>query len=431
MSLKTTVENYKKAKSVFQEIDDMWYDVETGEMEASEFRTNQMLNRLKDLKRHLRYVDVSDLKGNYPEKTINSVTDNFKTFQEALYFWERQFLAAKYAADLLDPLRLKYIPELRLSDKEREKFGNNTNIAKAFISVITNQDNVKEYENKIKRMILGTMSQSEFRKIFDVLQHKMIPTKGILSKHKQKAKERGEEFNVEIPESMNEDFFNPFDEIDDEKTKEPKHIKDSGGLLSMKKETFNLARVEYTKRPGGEYTIKAKTHFARGEIVEICPVIVLGEEAKTIDKIKDVIFEIDRDKNEWALVLGYGSLYKHADKPNLDYAYNKLTKQMYFITRKTIKHGEELTINYGQDYWMERMTFNTMADVERANSENNQGMPVTAKVVTKEKEDIEESEVQPNAADIKNTDSMKKISSPKNPHNPVRSGVAIIGTGQS
>lgn len=232
---------------------------------------------------------------------------------------------------------------------------------------------------------------------------------------------------LEEYKKINEDFFNPFDEEDD-KPKEPKHISDKGGLLSLKKETFNLARVEYTKRPGGEYTVKAKTHFARGEIVEICPVIILGEEAKTIDQLKDIIFEIDRDKNEWALVLGYGSLYRHADKPNLDYAYNKLTKQMYFITRRTVKHGEEMTINYGQDYWMERMTFNTMADVEKANSENNQGMPITAKVVTK---DIEESEVQPNKADIKNTEDIRKLSSPNNPHNPVRSGVAIVGTGQS
>lgn len=236
---------------------------------------------------------------------------------------------------------------------------------------------------------------------------------------------------LEEYKKINEDFFNPFDEINDDKPKEPKHISDKGGLLSLKKETFNLARVEYTKRPGGEYTVKAKTHFARNEIVEICPVILLGEEAKTIDNIKDIIFEIDRAENQWALVLGYGSLYRHADKQNLDYAYNKLTKQMYFITKRTIKLGEELTINYGQDYWMERMTFNTMADMEKANNENNQGMPISAKVITKEKKEIEESEVQPNAADVKNTTDIKTLSAPNNPNNPVRSGVAIVSVGQS
>ena len=108
---------------------------------------------------------------------------------------------------------------------------------------------------------------------------------------------------------------------------------------------------------------------------------------------------------------------------------------MYFITNKTVKHGEELSINYGQDYWMERMTFNKMTDVER--TDQNQGMPIiSGKVVTKPKvkpvtKDLEESEVQPNASDIKNTENIRQISSPNNPANPVISGVAIIGSGQS
>jgi uncharacterized protein len=225
---------------------------------------------------------------------------------------------------------------------------------------------------------------------------------------------------------VNEDFFNPFDEIDSMKEKKPDRLSDKGGPLALRKETFNLARVEFSKRPGGEFTITAKTQFAKGEIVEICPVIILKEEAKTIDRLKDIIFEIDRDKNEWALVLGYGSLYRHSDQANVEYAYNKLTKQMYFITKKIVKLHEELTINYGQDYWMERMNFNTMADIKR--TDQNQGMPViSGKVVTKTKN---ESEVQPNAADMENKSNVKNMSSPTNPNNPVRSGIAIIGTGQ-
>lgn len=224
---------------------------------------------------------------------------------------------------------------------------------------------------------------------------------------------------------INEDFYNPFDE-DDEVEKKPRSLGDKGGQLFLRKETFNLSRVEFAKRPGGEYTVIAKTQFAKGEIVEICPVIILKEEAKTIDRLKDVIFELDRESNEWALVLGYGSLYKHDEKANIDYAYNRLTKQMYFITKRPIKQAEELTINYGQDYWMERMSFNTMKDLER--TDNNQGMPViSGKAVTKKNE----SEIEPNAADIQNKTTAKELSSPNNPANPVRSGVAIIGGGQS
>jgi uncharacterized protein len=213
---------------------------------------------------------------------------------------------------------------------------------------------------------------------------------------------------------INEDFFNPFN-IERKKNDKPKHISDYGENLQLRKETFNLARVEFSKRPSGEFTIQAKTQFAKGEIVEICPVIIMGEEAKTINGLKDIMFEIDKDKNEWGLVLGYGSLYKHSDEANIDYAYNGLTKQMYFITKKTINLSDELTINYGKDYWMERMNYNTMLDVKDPS-------------VADEKN---ESEVQPNSADIENKTNAKTLSSPKNVANPVISGIPILGGGQS
>lgn len=427
MSLKTTKENYQEAKEIYKEIDDIFYGLQSGEIDDSEFQLNQLLNRLKDFKRKLKYVQPQDLVGAYPDKVVTAVTKNMKTFEEALYFWERFFLASKLGRDLLDPLMMKYIPDLNLSDQEIDKFGNKKLLAKSFIGAVTHPDNIMEYENKIKRMIIGTMTSQEFRRIFDVIKHRMIGLNKKAIAAGAKIPEKLEEFM-----KIHEDFYNPFDEISDGKVGTPKHISDKGGILQLRKETFNLARVEFSKRPGGgEYTVLAKTQFARGEIVEICPVILLGEEAKTIDKLKDTIFEIDRNRNEWALVLGYGSLYRHSKKANLEYAYNKLTKQMYFITKNAIKLGDELTINYGQDYWMERMTFKTFGD-ER--TDKNQGMPTSGKVNTVpegKNGDIEESEVQPNAADIKGTESIKSISAPNNPANPVRSGIAIIGSGQS
>jgi len=363
MSLKATKENYYKAKKIYMEIDEAWHDLESGTLKDSDFQLNQLLNKLKVLKRHLRYISISDLAGLYPDKTIVAVTKNTQVFEEALYFWERMFLGAKYAKDLVDPLRLKYVPDLKLSDYDIEKYGKDENeLVKKLIGALAHPDNITEYENKIKRMIIGTMTSQEFKRIYDVLRFKMQ------HRHKKSSKvpEKLEEFM-----KLQEDFYNPFAELDTDKAGKPVHISDKGGLLQMRKETFNLARVEFTKRPGGEYTILAKTQFARGEIVEICPVVLLGEEAKTIDKLKDTIFEIDRDQNQWALVLGYGSLYRHNKKANLDYAYNKLTKQMYFITRDVVKLGEELTINYGQDYWMERMTFKTFGEQEPQRTDNN------------------------------------------------------------
>lgn len=175
MSLKLTRENYKKAKSIFVEIDDIFQDLQSEEIEETEFKLNQVLNRLKDLKKYLQKVDVADLAGNFDDKTIRAVLKNLDTMNDAVYFWERFFLQAKYGKDLIDPIRLKYIPELHLSDIESEKWGrSNERISKKFVGVITHSDNIKEYENKIKRMIIGTMTKQEFKRIFDVLKYKMI-----------------------------------------------------------------------------------------------------------------------------------------------------------------------------------------------------------------------------------------------------------------
>lgn len=127
---------------------------------------------------------------------------------------------------------------------------------------------------------------------------------------------------------VNEDFYNPFDEVAPDST--PRLMADKGGMLKSRKETFNINRVEYSKRANGQYTVLAKTMISKGEIVEICPVVPCKIEAKAIDNIQDIIFEIDRNEQRYGLVLGYGSLYQHSEKPNLEFGYNKNNKQMYF-----------------------------------------------------------------------------------------------------
>ena len=96
---------------------------------------------------------------------------------------------------------------------------------------------------------------------------------------------------------LEEDFYNPYDEeekIKAKKNKKPVAIADNGGLLKPRREIFNINRVVYSKRPNGEFTILSKTQFAKGEIIEICPIIFVGYEAKAIDRIKDFIFEIEK-----------------------------------------------------------------------------------------------------------------------------------------
>lgn len=221
---------------------------------------------------------------------------------------------------------------------------------------------------------------------------------------------------------VNEDFYNPFDE--DDAPKEPKHIADAGGYVEKRKETFNLSRVEWSKRPGGDYAVIAKTQFAKGEIIEICPLIILPEIAKTVDRLKDIVFEINKKKAEYGLVLGYGSLYGHSDEPNVDYAYNKRQRHMFFIANRPIQAHEELTINYGKDYWEERSNLDLMSEIP--NISTVKAEPMDGSIGP----DLEESEVQPNMADLEAGMVTKEFGLPNSRSNPAVSGVAIKGVGQ-
>jgi len=221
---------------------------------------------------------------------------------------------------------------------------------------------------------------------------------------------------------LNEEFYNPFEEDNPIETK-PSHIADKGGLLKLRKEVFNVNRVEYSKRANGSYTVIAKTQFAKGEIVEIAPVLFVGPETKAVPRLKDYIFEIDKMKQIYGVVLGYGSLYRHNENPNITFAYNSKNRQMYFISARTINAGEELYIDYGKDYWAERSGFGAMAPHQS---------PVKAgeAVAKGEVEEENESMVQPNVSDITDANRMSQFSQPNSNSNPTVSGVAIKGLGQ-
>jgi len=224
-----------------------------------------------------------------------------------------------------------------------------------------------------------------------------------------------------LKEYLAEDFYNPFDEDNPIEVK-PSHIADKGGLLKLRKEVFNINRVEYSKKANGAYCVLAKTQFAKGEIVEISPIIFVGPEAKAIPRLRDYIFEIDKSKQQYGVVLGYGSLYRHSDTPNITFAFNPKNKQMYFIAARTIKAGEELFINYGKEYWLERSGFGTMAPQEPVKN--------VEPVVKGENKDVEESQIQPNANDMENNLIAKQFGNPKSRSNPAVIGVAIKGAGQ-
>jgi len=88
----------------------------------------------------------------------------------------------------------------------------------------------------------------------------------------------------------------------------------------------------------------------KGDLIEICPVIELSykEHQGLLGHIlENYAFVWNTRKKNVAILLGFGSLYNHSSKPNADYIKRIADGVMVFKALKTIKAGEEITIDYG------------------------------------------------------------------------------------
>jgi len=84
-------------------------------------------------------------------------------------------------------------------------------------------------------------------------------------------------------------------------------------------------------------------------IIEIAPVIVLpAKDRKTIDQtlMHDYIFEWGESRRQACIALGYVSLYNHSFASNCEYEMDYDYQLISIRTVRSIKKGEELTINY-------------------------------------------------------------------------------------
>jgi hypothetical protein len=96
----------------------------------------------------------------------------------------------------------------------------------------------------------------------------------------------------------------------------------------------------------------ALRRFREGEIVETCPTVVVPEEEVVEGVVRNYVFSA-RQPGKLLLVLGYGMLYNHSAEPNLFHrSAGRLAIE--FVALRDIARGEELTHDYGGEYWHDR-----------------------------------------------------------------------------
>ena len=91
--------------------------------------------------------------------------------------------------------------------------------------------------------------------------------------------------------------------------------------------------------------------FSEGEIIEVCPTIVL-DDADVDGVARNYVFYA-RQPGKLLLVLGWAMLYNHSAQPNL---FHRSAGRLLieFVALRDIAVGEELTHDYGPEYWDDR-----------------------------------------------------------------------------
>ena len=98
--------------------------------------------------------------------------------------------------------------------------------------------------------------------------------------------------------------------------------------------------------------VYAARPFAKGESVESCPTLELPGDTVT-GRLGDYVFGSAEDENEVILLLGYGMLYNHSYEANCEYV-QEGPRVITFVTLRDVEAGEELTIDYGEEWWSTR-----------------------------------------------------------------------------
>ncbi len=104
--------------------------------------------------------------------------------------------------------------------------------------------------------------------------------------------------------------------------------------------------------------VYASMRISRGDLIEVCEVLVLGSKDTRIVNATDLeyyTFVYDAETGKDCLVLGNGEIFNHDSEPNVSYTLEYFgghagnRKVMVFRALRDIIPGEQLFIDYNAD----------------------------------------------------------------------------------
>ena len=122
------------------------------------------------------------------------------------------------------------------------------------------------------------------------------------------------------------------------------------------KSYYHNPKIEVLKSTVHGVGVFAKKAIKKNEVLEENYYIILkGDWHKLPSLMQEYIYGWTKDlydnKSKAALVFGNGALYNSSLKPNADWQTNVDRNRFIFYAIKDMKAGEEIMIDYGNEYW--------------------------------------------------------------------------------
>jgi SET domain-containing protein len=117
-------------------------------------------------------------------------------------------------------------------------------------------------------------------------------------------------------------------------------------IQTIKKISIGISTI-----PNAGFGMFAREDIRMGTIIETCPLLFIKLNQMTQENIlwKYVFKPTFKNDSFTTLALGYCSIYNHSPNPNLHYIQD-CGRVMRIIAINPIKNGDEMFINYGENY---------------------------------------------------------------------------------
>ncbi|NQU46981.1 MAG: SET domain-containing protein-lysine N-methyltransferase [Chlorobium sp.] len=98
----------------------------------------------------------------------------------------------------------------------------------------------------------------------------------------------------------------------------------------------------------------AAKNIKTGEIIERCPAIEVSDTDIGGELLNYVFY--GNSENSRLVVMGNGMLFNHSFRPNVAYYLDETPsgKELVLYALNTVRKGEEMFYNYGEDWWATR-----------------------------------------------------------------------------